>query len=328
MVDPPQPIPGPKSRDIAAKLVGSTGTAVGQAKLLKREAPALFERVKSGAASLPQAKAQHRRDEKRTALNTAAAVAASQPKNQSAPSCEVITGDCVDELAKLEAGSVNLVFADPPYNIGLSYGAGHDDAMPLTDYYAWCHQWIKSCSDALSPTGSMWLLINHERAARLELAIAAAGLTIRSWVTWYETFGVNCSHGFNRTSRRLFHCVVNPKAFTFNLDAIKCESARQRMGDKRANPDGKNLDDVWLDIPRLVGNSGERLDGQTQLPVELLTRIVACSSNPGDLVVDPFSGSGTTGAAAISLRRRFVGIEANSERADLARKRLAIASRD
>jgi site-specific DNA-methyltransferase (adenine-specific) len=93
--------------------------------------------------------------------------------------------------------------------------------------------------------------------------------------------------------------------------------------DQRANPLGKILDDVWLDIPRLAGTHRERIPGfPTQLPVKLLHRIVGCASEPGDLVIDPFCGSGTTGVACQELHRRFCGIEASEEYAERARTRL------
>jgi site-specific DNA-methyltransferase (adenine-specific) len=146
---------------------------------------------------------------------------------------------------------------------------------------------------------------------------------VRSWITWYETFGVNCTDQFNRCSRRLLHCVKDPHNFVFHPEAVNRASDRRKIyNDPRAAPEGKLWDDVWQ-IPRLPGTSTERLPGfPTQLPLELLLPIIECATDPGDLVLDPFSGSGTTGEAALLLGRRYVGIEKNKENVHLSRLRL------
>jgi hypothetical protein len=137
---------------------------------------------------------------------------------------------------------------------------------------------------------------------------------VRDVVTWYETFGVNNSAGnkFNATSRRLLPAVKDPDRFVFHASAVTRPSDRQeKYDDRRASPGGKIWDDVW-EIPRLVGTAKERLPGfPTQLPLALLRPIIACCSDPGALVIDPFSGSGTTGAACVELGRRYLGFEQN-----------------
>jgi site-specific DNA-methyltransferase (adenine-specific) len=150
------------------------------------------------------------------------------------------------------------------------------------------------------------------------------GLTVRAWITWHETFGVNCANNFNRCSRRLFYAVKDPGRFVFHAEAVSRPSDRQaKYNDPRANPDGKILDDVWTDIPRLAGTHKERLpDFPTQLPVALLERVVLCASDPGDLVLDPFSGSATAGVAAVRHGRRYLGVEKNPRFAELSRLRL------
>ncbi len=236
----------------------------------------------------------------------------------------IIEGDCIDVLASLDQ-SPRLIFADPPYNIGVDYGAGsRADRRPAGEYLAWCRRWIGACVEALLPDGSMWVLISDEWADHFGVMLTEAGMIRRSWIKWYESFGVNCASKFNRTSRHLFYVVKHARRFTFNRQAVSRPSARQaKYRDKRANPNGKILDDVWTDIPRLCGTHRERIDGfPTQLPVALLRRIVACSSDPGDLVLDPFSGSATTGAASILLGRRYLGIEQNAEFAARSRDRL------
>jgi site-specific DNA-methyltransferase (adenine-specific) len=122
--------------------------------------------------------------------------------------------------------------------------------------------------------------------------------------------------------------VRDRKRFVFHADAVRRPSDRQtKYRDRRANPAGKVWDDVWginPPIPRVAGTHAERIeDFPTQLPLELLRRVVGCASDPGDLVVDPFNGSGTTGAACVELGRRYVGVEQSERYADRARRRLA-----
>jgi DNA modification methylase len=134
---------------------------------------------------------------------------------------------------------------------------------------------------------------------------------------------------FNRCSRPLLWLVKDPNRFVFNEDApeIRRRSDRQeKYNDSRANPAGKLWDDVWdinPPIPRLTGTCAERLpDFPTQLPLALLRPIIACASEPGDLVVDPHAGSSTTGAAALEMGRRYLGVELSEKFVKLSRLRL------
>jgi site-specific DNA-methyltransferase (adenine-specific) len=224
---------------------------------------------------------------------------------------------------------VRLAFADPPYNIGVEYGQGpRGDRLPRDQYLGWCGDWMRSTARLLAANGSFWVLINDESAAEFKGLLEAAGLALCKWLIWYETFGVNCPGRFNRTHRHLLWAVKNPRRFVFHAEAVNCPSDRQaKYQDARANPAGKTWDSVWginPPIPRLTGTCAERLaDFPTQLPLGLLRPIVGAASDSGDLVLDPFAGSATTGVAAIELGRRFVGIEREDHFAQGARLRLA-----
>jgi DNA modification methylase len=167
-------------------------------------------------------------------------------------------------------------------------------------------------------------MINDQWAAEYVGLLNDIGLHRRAWIKWYETFGVNCEANFNRTSRHILYYVVDPSRNVFNRsDEILRPSDREALyADNRA-AGKKILDDVWI-VPRLCDNHTERVPGiPTQVPRVITDRIVSCATDPGDLVVDPFCGSGTTGASCKQLNRRFIGVERNQEYADLATVRIA-----
>jgi DNA modification methylase len=251
-------------------------------------------------------------------------------------------GDCLDLLARVPAESVHLAFADPPFNIGYAYDA-YDDRRTADDYLAWSRRWLGEVIRVLRPDGTFWLAIGDEYAAELKvMATRELGLTCRSWVVWYYTFGVNCKTKFSRSHAHLFHFVKDPAAFTFNADAIRVPSARELVyADKRANSAGRLPDDTWIlrpqDLPdgfgadadtwyfpRVCGTFKERSGWHgCQMPEQLLGRIIRASSHEGDTVLDPFAGSGTTLAVAKKLRRRFLGCELSEQYAARIRERLA-----
>jgi site-specific DNA-methyltransferase (adenine-specific) len=244
---------------------------------------------------------------------------------------EILHGDCLEVLPYLPPA--RLIFADPPYNLGIDYGAGiKADQLTHDQHLAWCATWMQACADRLTDDGSLWVLIDNRYADYFGVMLREIGLHRQHWIIWYETFGTNCRKKLNRCSRHLFHCTKHPTRFTFNRDAVNCPSDRQTTyHDKRANPDGKNWDDVWGvtrkdgsgAIPRVCGTHKERIaEFPTQLPLALLRPIIGCASNPGDLVIDPFCGSATTGLAAVELGRSFVGIEKQPRFVELARGRL------
>jgi len=255
-------------------------------------------------------------------------------------------GDCIKLMKKVEDGSIDLVFADPPFNIGYEYDE-YDDRRDDEKYRDWCEQWITEVFRILKPNGTFWLAIGDEYAAELKVAAQRnVGFTTRSWVIWYYTFGVNCKNKFSRSHAHLFHFVKDEKDFTFNADdsAIRVPSARALVyGDKRANPKGRLPDDTWILRPqdfqsdaygftpeqdtwffsRVAGTFKERQGFHgCQMPEQLLGRIIRASSNEGDVVLDPFSGSGTTLAVAKKLGRDFLGTELSTDYVKYATDRL------
>jgi site-specific DNA-methyltransferase (adenine-specific) len=256
---------------------------------------------------------------------------------------EIYQGDCIQRLEQLDAGSVHLAFADPPFNIGYEYDVYHDK-QSYDEYLAWSRRWMSGVVRALRPDGTFWLAIGDEYAAELKMiAQRELGLACRSWVIWYYTFGVNCKRKFSRSHAHLFHFVRDEEQFTFNLDdsEVRIPSARQLVyGDRRANPRGRLPDDTWIlrpqdlpggfqpqdDVwyfPRVAGTFKERAGFHgCQMPEQLLGRIVRLCSNAGDLVLDPFAGSGTTLSVAKKLDRHWIGFELSKDYVTQVRSRL------
>ena len=254
---------------------------------------------------------------------------------------DVIEGDCVKVLAELPAGSVDLVFADPPFNIGYEYDV-YDDRRAKADYLAWTETWLAAAVRVLKPDGSFFLAIGDEFVAEHKVRLDALGLTMRNWIVWHYTFGVNCAKKFNRSHAHILYYVKDPKHYTFNADAVRVPSARMTTyADRRANPVGKLPDDTWVLRPqesgehfsldsdtwfvsRVCGTFKERVSHPCQMPEGVLERIIRVATNPDGVVLDPFAGSGTTLAVAKKLGRSYVGVELSEQYADGVRKRLQL----
>ncbi len=256
---------------------------------------------------------------------------------------QIINGDCIRILNEDPEGWVDLVFADPPFNIGYLYD-GYEDLKPAEQYLHWCNQWISAVHRALSPTGSFFLAIGDDYAAELCVEAKKVGFHLRNWIIWHYTFGQQPKSKFARSHTHILYFTKDKSQFTFNADAVRVKSARQTVyKDSRANKKGKLPDDTWYLRPqeaqeeggffgelddvwhasRVCGTFKEREGWHgCQMPLAVLDRIIKSASNPGDVVLDPFNGSGTTVLSAALLGRKYVGIELNEEYVALARRRL------
>ncbi|WP_010588267.1 DNA methyltransferase [Schlesneria paludicola] len=239
--------------------------------------------------------------------------------------------DCIQAMNSLDAGSVDLAFADPPFNIGYSYDV-YKDRKDADSYIDWSREWITGVHRVLKPTGGFWLAIGDEYAAELKILSQQVGFHCRSWVIWYYTFGVHCTKKFSRSHVHIFHFVKDPKNYQFNAVDVVVPSARQTVyADARAAKGGRMPDDTWIlrpqDLtdgfnpdedtwyfPRVAGTFKEREGFHgCQMPEQLLGRIIKVSSSPGDLVLDPFSGSSTTLTVAKKLGRQFIGFDISED---------------
>ena len=253
-------------------------------------------------------------------------------------------GDCIDGMRELPDQSVQLAFADPPFNIGYQYDQ-YDDRLESEKYLEWSRRWIGEVHRVLDSSGTFWLAIGDEYAAELKIEAQKLGFHPRNWVVWYYTFGVHCKSKFTRSHAHLFYFVKDPKQFTFNSSAVAVPSARQLVyADSRANPAGRMPDDTWIlrpqdcadgftpeedtwYFPRVAGTFKERAGFHgCQMPEQLLGRIIKACSDPSDIVIDPFSGSATTLTVAKKLGRQFLGFELSDDYAKLGRKRVDAAA--
>ncbi len=249
--------------------------------------------------------------------------------------------DCIAGMKRIPQGSVDLAFADPPFNIGYKYDI-YEDRLKAEEYLDWSRKWGKALVRTLKPDGTFWLAIGDDFAAELKLMFQRdLGLVCRSWVIWYYTFGINCKYKFSRSHTHLFHFVKDATKFTFNTEDIRVPSARQLVyADARADSRGRLPDDTWIlrpqdapesftaeedtwHVPRVCGTFKERAGWHgCQMPEKVLERVIRACSNPGETVLDPFGGSGTTLVVAKKLNRRFVGFELSEDYAKRVQERL------
>jgi site-specific DNA-methyltransferase (adenine-specific) len=235
---------------------------------------------------------------------------------------KIVRGDCVKLLGNVKEAFANLIFADPPFNIGYEYDK-YEDNIEREDYVHWTQVWMTACKNVLKPDGSFYIAIGDAYAANVKMIGDKLELCMRNWIIWHYTFGQQTKNKFARAHTHILYFVKDEKNFTFNADAARVISDRQKKyQDKRANRAGKMPDDVWDEYPRICGTFKERMNFPCQMPESLLGRIIRVSSNEGDWVLDPFSGSGTTAVVAAKLNRRYTGIELSGEYVRRSRDRI------
>ncbi len=244
----------------------------------------------------------------------------------------VYWGDAVQVLEENIADtSVDLIFADPPYNIGKQF-AGFSDRWPSDEAYAeWCQRWIDLCIRKLTPTGSMYIMTSTQSMPYIDLYVRQ-WLHVLSRIVWhYDSSGVQARKFFGSMYEPILFCVKDPKNYTFNADDIKVEArtgAQRRLIDYRKPVPAmynthKVPGNVWC-FPRVRFRMEEYEEHPAQKPEALLERIVRASSNPGDMVLDPFSGTFTTSAVAQRLGRKTIGIELLGAYVKIGLRRLKI----
>jgi site-specific DNA-methyltransferase (adenine-specific) len=245
----------------------------------------------------------------------------------------VVWGDALAALDQhVEDRSIDLLFADPPYNIGKQFGNTRDRWPSDEAYFKWCQEWLIRCLAKLKPTGSMYIMASTQCMPYFDLFLRSR-ISILSRIVWhYDSSGVQAKRYFGSMYEPILYGVLDPKNYTFNADAVKVEArtgAVRRLIDYRKTvpslySNKKVPGNVWA-IPRVRYRMDEYEEHPSQKPEGLLERVVNASSNPGDSILDPFSGTFTTCAVAKRLGRRSIGIELEEQYVRIGLRRLGIA---
>lgn len=231
---------------------------------------------------------------------------------------EIITGDAVDELPKIKSSSVDLVIADPPYNLGKDYGNNHD-IKGFNEYLTFSRTWLAEAHRILKPTGTLYVFMGFRFISYLyDILDRELQMFFSNWIVWHYTQGMGKTKGFSPRHDDILMFKQGKKA-KFNLDAVRIPQKYYR---DRNNMRGANPGDVW-EFSHVHYCNGNRQNHPTQKPEGLIERMVLASSDENDLVVDPFSGSGTTLRVCQQLKRRVIGIEINPDYVAMTQGRLS-----
>ena len=245
----------------------------------------------------------------------------------------VILGDSLKIMRLMKSESVDLIFVDPPYNIGKDFGNSKDKWDDVDSYIKWCKEWIDACMRILKPNGTMYFMTATQHMPYLDVYVSR-NYHVLSRIIWaYDSSGVQ--------SKKMFGSLYEPilmatksmdAAYTFNADDIMVEAktgAKRKLIDYRKDPPQpystkKVPGNVWQ-FPRVRFRMDEYENHPTQKPEALLERIVRASSKEGDIVFDPFAGSFTTCAVAARLNRKTIGIDLNRDYFEIGIRRTGLA---
>lgn len=244
----------------------------------------------------------------------------------------IYQGDCSSLMEQLPPESVQLTVTSPPYNIGKEY----ESPLPLHEYLSWCENWMAGVHRLTTANGAFWLNIGYVPVTDEGKAVPLAYMLwdktpffMLQEVVWTYGAGVSTRKTFAPRNEKLLWYVKDPNKYTFNLDDVRDPDVKypnqKKNGKLKCNPLGKNPGDVWA-IPKVTSGAGrssvERMPHPAQFPEALIERVILASTNPGDLVLDPFMGSGTTAAVARRLGRNVVGFELRSDYIETTATRL------
>lgn len=245
-----------------------------------------------------------------------------------------ILGDSLSILPQMKSGSVNLIFADAPYNIGKNFGNNCDRWESVEDYIAWCRQWIDECMRILKDDGTMYFMTATQHMPYLDTYVSKKYHVLCRIVWTYDSSGVQSKKMFGSLYEPILMINKAEKAkYTFNYSDILVKArtgADRKLIDYRKDPPQpysteKVPGNVW-DFSRVRYKMNEYENHPTQKPEALLERIIRASSNAGDIVFDPFAGSFTTSAVAVKLGRYAVGVDLNDEYFKMGIRRTGIAA--
>lgn len=244
----------------------------------------------------------------------------------------IFKGDCVSLMGQLPSLSVDLTVTSPPYNIGKEY----EQILPVEDYLAWCESWLYEIYRITAANGAFWLNLGYIDLPGRAKAIPIPYLLwdkvpfyLQQEVVWNYGAGVASKKSFSPRNEKFLWYLKNPEQYVFNLDEVRDPNVKypnqKKNGKLRCNPLGKNPTDVWL-FPKVTSganrSSKERTVHPAQFPLAVIERIIKACSNAGDVVLDPFMGSGSTAEAALRNKRAVLGFEIDPKYIQVTSQRL------
>jgi site-specific DNA-methyltransferase (adenine-specific) len=248
-----------------------------------------------------------------------------------------ICGDSFEILPQLPNGSFDLLVADPPYNLHKSFGSEKFRRVSSDDYETWLESWITLCIPLLKATSSIYICGDWRSSSAIQ-RVGSRHFHLRNRITWEREKGRGAKANWKNAAEDIWFFTVSDE-YTFNTDAVKQRRRVLAPYTKDGNPkdwdrsSSGNFRDthpsnIWTDITVPFWSMPENTEHPTQKPEKLLAKILLASTNAGDLLLDPFAGSGTSAVVAKKLQRNFVAIEADEQYCLLAQKRLAMADED
>ena len=258
--------------------------------------------------------------------------------NQPLPDHAIILGDCLQVMAQLPPASVDLVVVDPPYNLEKLFGTRKARRMPESEYGDWLRTWLKPLRDLLKPTGSLYFCTEWRSSATAQ-QVLSEWFEIRNRITWEREKGRAALDNWKNCSEDIWYCTLS-ESFHFDREAVRLRrkviapyrhvggAPKDWVQESDAGYRNTAASNLWTDISVPFWSMPENTEHPTQKPEKLVAKLILASSRPGDLVLDPFLGSGTTSVVAKKLGRRSIGIEQELEYALLAQRRLELAEQE
>jgi site-specific DNA-methyltransferase (adenine-specific) len=246
----------------------------------------------------------------------------------------VICGDAFDLLPRIEPGLYDMLFADPPYNLTKRFGSESFSQQDLDAYEAWLESWLRLCVPLLKPTASVYICGDWRSSAAIQ-RMGSRHFKLKNRITWEREKGRGAKSNWKNASEDIWFFTASDR-YTFNLDAVK--HRRRVIAPYRENGRPKDWSEtnegnyrdthpsnLWTDLTVPFWSMAENTDHPTQKPEKLLAKLILASTSPGDKILDPFAGSGTTATVAKKLGRRFTTIERDEAHCLVTLKRLKIA---
>ena len=249
-----------------------------------------------------------------------------------------IQQDLFEVLTWLPSESVDLLFADPPYNLTKSFNGRSFTATTLSEYETWLESWLLPLKRILKPSASIYICGDWRSAAAIQ-RVLESHFIVRNRITWEREKGRGAKTNWKNASEDIWFATMSDD-YTFNVDAVKVKRQviapyTNENGVPKDWDDGENgrfrlthPSNLWTDLTVPFWSMPENTDHPTQKPEKLMAKIILASSQEGDVVFDPFLGSGTTSVVAKKLGRQYIGVEIDEQFACLAEKRLALADED